>query len=86
MAQTVLGQLTSRVHYSDRNVFVWLYQQYVTPHLEFASPTWSPWQKVHKECLEKVQKKAAGMVAGLKSHNYMERLKELGLTCCRPSK
>jgi hypothetical protein len=27
-----------------------------------------------------VQKRAVGMVAGLKSHNYMESLKELGLT------
>jgi hypothetical protein len=53
------------------------YQQYVKSHLEFGSPAWSPWQEGDKECLEK---RAMGMVAGLKSRDHMERLEELGLT------
>ncbi len=61
----------------DRHVFVRLYQQYVRPHLEFASLAWSPWREGDKECLEKVQKRALGMMAGLISRDYMERLKEL---------
>ncbi len=64
----------------DKNIFLRLYYQYVRPHLEFASPAWSPWQEGDKECLEKVQRRAVGMIAGLKSRDYSERLKELGLT------
>jgi ribonuclease P/MRP protein subunit RPP40 len=76
----VLGQLARGIHNRDRNIFLRLYQQYVRPHLEFASPAWSPWQEGDKECLEKVQRRAVGMIAGLKSRDYSERLKELGLT------
>jgi hypothetical protein len=79
-AQTVLGQLARGIHKRDRNIFLRLYQQYVRPHLEFASPAWSPWQEGDKECLETVQRMAVGMIAGLKPRDYSERLKELCLT------
>jgi ribonuclease P/MRP protein subunit RPP40 len=79
-AQTVLGQLARGIHNRDRNIFLRLYQQYVRLHLVFGSPAWSPWQEGDKECLEKVQRRAVGMIAGLKSRDYNERLKELGLT------
>jgi hypothetical protein len=79
-AQTVLSQLGRAFHYRDRHIFVRLYVQYVRPHLEFASPAWSPWQEADKECLEKVQKRAVSMISGLASALYEERLKELGLT------
>jgi hypothetical protein len=78
--QTVLSQLARAFHYRDRNIFVKLYAQYVRPHLEFASPAWSPWLEADKACLEKVQKKAVSMVSGLRSHDYEERLAELGMT------
>jgi ribonuclease P/MRP protein subunit RPP40 len=74
------GPAGQRHSQRDRNIFLRLYQQYVRPHLEFASPAWSPWQEGDKECLEKVQRRALGMIAGLKSRDYSERLKELGLT------
>jgi hypothetical protein len=76
----VLGQLARGIHNRDRNIFLRLYQQYVRPQMEFASPAWSPWQEGDKECLEKVQRRAVGMIAGLKSRDYSERLKELDLT------
>ncbi len=47
-AQTVLSQVTRAFHYRDRNIFVRLYMQYVRPHLEFASPAWSPWSESDK--------------------------------------
>jgi hypothetical protein len=49
-------------------------------HLEFSVQTWSPWTEADKECLEKVQRSAVGMVSGLASRDYEERLRELGHT------
>ena len=79
-AQLVLSQITRAFHYRDRHIFVRLYTQYVRPHLEFCTPVWSPWSGADKECLERVQRRAVGMVSGLVSQNYEERLTELGLT------
>jgi hypothetical protein len=79
-ASTVLSQLSRSFHFRDRHVFVRLYKQYVRPHLEFATAAWSPWTAADKECLEKVQKRAVKMVSGLKSTEYEEKLKELGMT------
>jgi hypothetical protein len=79
-AQTVLGQITRAFQYRDRTVFMQLYKQYVRPHLEFAVQAWSPWQQADKEILERVQRKAVGMVSGLRSPDYEGRLRELRLT------
>jgi Reverse transcriptase (RNA-dependent DNA polymerase) len=79
-AQTVLGQITRAFQYREKKVFMQLYKQYVRPHLEFAVQAWSPWQQADKDTLEKVQKRAVGMVSGLRSHDYEGRLRELGLT------
>jgi hypothetical protein len=79
-AMSVLGQITRAFRYRDRRVFVQLYKQYVRPHLDFAVQAWSPWQQADKEALEKVQRRAVGMVSGLQSRDYEDRLKELGLT------
>ncbi len=42
--------------------------------------TWSPWTEADKECLEKVQRRAVGMVSGLAARVYERRLRELGHT------
>jgi hypothetical protein len=78
-AAAVLGQIARAFHYRDRHVFMRLYCQYVRPHLEFAAPAWSPWQEGDKECLERVQRKAVGMVSGLAAREYEDRLLELGM-------
>lgn len=79
MATSVLRQIQKNFHYRDRHTFVKLYVQYVRPHLEFASPAWSPWQEGDKSLLEKVQEKALRMVSGVKSSSYEERCVILGL-------
>jgi hypothetical protein len=43
----------------------------VRPHLEFASPAWSPWTEADRAVLEKIQR--------LEGESYEEKLKELGL-------
>ncbi len=57
-AMTVLGQIRRNFHYRDRHIFLRLYKQYVRPHLEFATPSWTPWLAGDKDVLEKVQEKA----------------------------
>ena len=79
IAGAVLRQLARNFHYRDKNIFKKLYVQYVRPHLEFASPAWSPWLKEDKDILEKVQRKAVGMISGLEGGSYEEKCKELGL-------
>ena len=76
-ANVVLGQITRSFHFRDRITFIQLYKQYVRPHLEFASPAWSPWTQGDVEVLERVQIRAIKMVSGLKGRSYEERLREL---------
>jgi ribonuclease P/MRP protein subunit RPP40 len=57
-----------------------VYKLYIQLHLEFAVPAWSPWTKADSEVLEKVQRRAVGMVTGLNSKDYEDRLKELGMS------
>ena len=57
MAGAVLKQITKNFHFRDRNIFKKLYVQYVRPHVDFASPVWSPWLEQDIQTLEKVQKK-----------------------------
>ncbi len=78
----VLNQITRNFHYRDRHTYhtyLKLYKQYVRPHLEFASPAWSPGQKGDKDVLERVHEKAVKIVSGLKPNSYRERCGELKL-------
>jgi len=79
MATGVLRQLAKNFHYRDRYTFKKLYVQYVRPHLEFASPAWSPWCEADKTTIENVQVKAINMISGLKGTTYEEKCRELDL-------
>ena len=57
------------------NIYI-LQCQYVGPHMEFASPVWSTWQDYDIQALQKIQKRAVGMISGLKGENYEEKCKE----------
>jgi ribonucleases P/MRP protein subunit RPP40 len=76
----VLYQLKKNFHYRDRHVFVQLFKQYVRPHLEFATPVWSPWTAADKQVLENVQRKFVNMIAGLPpTATYEEKCEIIGL-------
>jgi ribonucleases P/MRP protein subunit RPP40 len=75
----ILRQLAKNFHYRDRRVFLKLYTQYVRPHVEFATPVWSPWLQSDIQRIGKGQEKAMKMVTGLKSINYEGRCREAGL-------
>jgi hypothetical protein len=79
-ANFVLGQITRTFRYRDKKTFVQLYKQYVRPHLVFAVQAWAPWQQADKDLLENVQRRAVRMVSGLRSQDYIGRLKELNMT------
>ena len=78
-ANAVLGQLTRALHYCDRHIFVGLYKTHVRPHLEYAVQAWAPSLVRDIDVLEKVQRRAVGMVSGLEGRNYEQRLLELNL-------
>ena len=78
-ARAVLGQISRAFHYRDRHIFVKLYKQYVRPHIEFSTQAWSPWTEADKAVLEKVQRKAVGMISGLRENDYEGKLRELQL-------
>ena len=79
-ANGVLGQISRAVKYRDKKTFVQLYKVYVRPHLEYCIQAWSPYTQADKDKLEKVQKRAVNMVAGLRGRNYEQKLREVGLT------
>ena len=57
-----------------------LYVSLVRPHLEYASPVWSPYHTGDKKTLEKVQHRLTRMARGLKRLQYNERCDRLSLT------
>ena len=78
-ANQVLGQVTRAFHFRDKVTFVKVYKTYVRPHVEFATPVWTPWLECDIAVLENVQKRFVRMISGLKGSTYTEKLKELGM-------
>jgi hypothetical protein len=77
-ARAVLG-LSRAFHFRNKSTVVKLYKTYVRPHLEFCTPSWSPWTKNDTDCIEKVQIKMVNMISGLTGRTYDEKLSDIGL-------
>ena len=60
-------------------MFLNLYKSIIRPHLEYATPVWSPLYKKDKIIIENVQRSATKLVATCKNLPYQERLRKLGL-------
>ena len=65
--------------YLDADMFRTLYKTLIRPHLEYASPTWSPITKGEILRLEGVQRRATKLVPELQNLPYIDRLKHLKL-------
>ena len=65
--------------YNDQEMFLNLYKSIIRPHLEYATPVWSPLYKKNKIIIENVQRRATKLVATCKNLTYQERLRKLGL-------
>ena len=79
-ANQVLGQMARAFYYRDKFTWTHLYKTYVRCHLEYCVQAWSPYYAADKELLEKVQRRAVGMISGLTGGSYEEKLAEIGLT------
>ena len=74
-----LGIIFRTFTYLDKEMFLNLYKRLTMPHLEYASPVWSPLYKKDKITIENVQRRGTRLVKSLKGLPYQERLKVLGL-------
>ena len=79
-ANAVLAQLTRAVSYRDKETFLHLYRTYVRSLLDYCSSAWSPWNQGDTEVVEKVQRRAIGMVTNFCGKTYEEKLAEAGMT------
>ena len=79
-ANGILGQLSRAVSYRDKCTFLKQYKVYVRPNLEYAVASWSPWLVGDREKLEKVWRRAVGMVSNLRGRSYEDRMAEVGMT------
>ena len=79
-ANKMIDSIQRSFTYLDKKLFKTLYISFVRPHLEYASPIWSPFLKKHLNQIESVQRRATKLVQGFKSLSYKERLQLLTLT------
>ena len=79
-ANSVLAQISHTVSYRDKVTFLQLFRTYVRPHLDYCAAAWSPWTLGDREVLEKVQRRAIGMVTNFRGRTYEEKLAEAGMT------
>lgn len=74
-----LGIIFRTFTYIDQEMFLNLFKSDFRPHLEYATPVWSPFYKKDKIILENVQRRATKLVSSCKNLSYPERLRTLGL-------
>ncbi|MES9881006.1 MAG: reverse transcriptase domain-containing protein, partial [Sedimenticola sp.] len=74
-----LGLIARTFTYLDKEIFLQLYKSLVRPHLEYATPVWSPLLKKDRIAIENVQRRATRLLRGYVNCSYQERLRTLGL-------
>ena len=79
MANRNLGIIFRTFTYIDQEMFLNLHKSLVRPHLEYATPVWSPFYKKDKIIIQNVQIRATKLVTLCKHLPYPERLRKLGL-------
>jgi ribonucleases P/MRP protein subunit RPP40 len=78
-ANSILGMIKRNIKFKSKQVIVKLYKALVRPRLEYCIQVWSPYLRKDINMLERVQRRATRMVAGLQDLSYEERLKQTNL-------
>ena len=78
-ANSMIFLIKNTFKYLDKNMFNLLYKSLVRPHVEYASPVWSPTYRMDVDCIEGVQHRATRLIPALTNLSYTERLAELKL-------
>ena len=79
IANRNLGIIFRTFTFIDEEIFLNLYKSIVRPHVEYATPIWSPLYKKDKIIIENIQRRATKLVDSCKNLSYPERLRKLGL-------
>ena len=80
LGNQVLGMIRRNIAYKDKRLIIPLYKAIVRPHLEYCIQAWNPYIRKDIDMLEKIQRRAAKLIPGLRDIRYEESLKECGLT------
>jgi len=75
----MMGMVKRSFRYLEGEAFVTLYKSLIRPHLEYATPVWSPWKKQQIRLIEGIQRRATKLLPGLRDKPYESRLRALGL-------
>ena len=76
-ANSIIYIIRNCFKYLDEEMFKLLFKSLIRPHLEYASPVWSPITKGEKIRLEGVQRRATKLVPSLSNLPYSERIAHL---------
>ena len=78
-ANRILGMIRRAFCSMSEDLFMFLYETYVRPRLEYCVQLWCPYLAKDIDILEKVQVRATKLVKGLERLPYTTRLQKLGL-------
>ena len=76
-ASKMAGAIRRAFQYKTRDLMWSAFQTYKLPKLMYCSQAWSPWQKIDKELIEKLQQRYTKNISGMRNLPYNERLREL---------
>ena len=78
-ANRILAITRKTFDYMNPEMFAQILKSLVRPHVEYATPVWTPHKIYQVEAIENVQRRATKIIPGLSHLTYPERLRKLKL-------